>query len=162
MRVGWVRAHPDLVGRLAQRRAHVDIGSSVLDQLVTAALLSRAEEVLAARVDAVRAQREVLLGALRERLPSWRVPVPAGGLSAWVDLGAPVSSALSALAHAHGVRIVPGTAFGVDGTFEDRLRVPFSRPPAELRRAVDGLAAAWAVLDPSGSWGAARPAAALV
>lgn len=162
LRVGWVRAHPDLVSRLAQRRAHVDIGSSVLDQLVTAALLEREREVLDARVAAVREQRDVLLTALRERLPSWRVPVPAGGLSTWVDLGAPVSSALSALAHAHGVRIVPGTAFGVDGTFEDRLRVPFSRPPEELRRAVDGLAAAWAVLDPAASWGAARPAPALV
>ncbi|WP_309134175.1 PLP-dependent aminotransferase family protein [Cellulomonas sp.] len=162
LRVGWVRAHPDLVGRLAQRRAHVDIGSSVLDQLVTTTLLDRAEEVLAARVVAVREQRATLLAALGERLPQWRVPVPAGGLSTWVDLGAPVSTALSAVAHAHGVRIVPGTAFGVDGTFEDRLRVPFSQPPAQLRRAVDGLAAAWAVLDPAATGGAARTAPALV
>ncbi len=162
LRVGWVRAHPDLVGRLAQRRAYVDIGSSVLDQLVTAELLAHADEVLTARVAAVRRQRAVLLDALTEALPAWRVPVPAGGLSTWVDLGAPVSSALSAVAHAHGVRIVPGTAFGVDGTFEDHLRVPFSQPADMLRRAVDGLAAAWAVLDPTAAPATGRGAPALV
>lgn len=162
LRVGWVRAHPDLVGRLAQRRAHVDIGSSVLDQLVTTELLAHADEVLAGRIATVRHQRDVLLDALGAALPSWRVPVPAGGLSTWVDLGAPVSSALSAVAHAHGVRIVPGTAFGVDGTFEDHLRVPFSQPVDRLRRAVDGLAAAWAVLDPDAAPAVGRGAPALV
>ncbi|QCB95256.1 PLP-dependent aminotransferase family protein [Cellulomonas shaoxiangyii] len=162
LRVGWVRAHPDLVGRLAQRRAHVDIGSSVLDQLVTTELLAHADAVLGARIVTLRHQRTVLLDALADALPSWRVPVPGGGLSTWVDLGAPVSSALAAVAYGHGVRIVPGTAFGVDGTFEDRLRVPFSQPVDVLRRAVDGLAAAWAVLDPTTVPATGRAAPALV
>ncbi len=146
LRVGWVRAHPDLVGALAQRRAHVDIGTSVLDQLVTLELLDRADEVLAERVAAVRTQRDALLRMLADDLPDWHVPVPAGGLSTWIDLGAPVSTALSALAHGHGVRVAPGPAFGVGGAFDDRLRVPFSQPVDALRRAVDGLAAAWSTL----------------
>jgi len=146
LRVGWVRAHPDLVAALAQRRAHVDIGSSVIDQLVTVELLARADEVLVQRRAGIRAQRDALLRMLAQDLPDWHVPVPAGGLSTWVDLGAPVSTALAAIAHGHGVRIAPGPVFGVGGTFDDHLRVPFAKPVDDLRRAVDGLAAAWAVL----------------
>ncbi|MBD7918917.1 PLP-dependent aminotransferase family protein [Cellulomonas sp. Sa3CUA2] len=146
LRVGWVRGHPDLVAALAQRRAHVDLGTSVLDQLVTVELLARADEVLAQRRVALLAQRDALVDLLAQSLPDWEVPVPAGGLSTWVDLGRPVSTALAALAHGHGVRIAPGPAFGVDGTFDDHLRVPFSQPVDGLRRAVDGLAAAWASL----------------
>ncbi|MCM0638348.1 MocR-like transcription factor YczR [Cellulomonas wangsupingiae] len=146
LRVGWVRGHPDLVGALAQRRAHVDLGTSVLDQLVTVELLAQADEIVAQRRTALREQRDALTGLLARELPDWRLTVPAGGLSTWVDLGAPVSTALAALAHGHGVRIAPGPAFGVDGTFDDHLRVPFSQPVDALRRAVDGLAAAWAAL----------------
>lgn len=146
LRIGWVRAHPDLVGALAQRRGAVDIATSVLDQLVTLELLGHVEEVLALRRAELRHQRDTLLSLLGRELPSWRVAVPAGGLSTWADLGAPVSGALAAVAHGHGVRIVPGTAFGVDGTFADRLRVPFAQPADRLERAVEGLAAAWAAV----------------
>lgn len=163
LRVGWVRAHPDLVAALAQRRAHVDLGTSVLDQLVTVELLARADEVLAQRRATLREQRDGLLAMLADELPAWQVPATPGGLSTWVDLGAPVSTALAALAHGHGVRIAPGPAFGVDGTtFDDRLRVPFSQPVPALRRAVDGLAAAWAALGGTAPASAPRASAALV
>jgi len=46
----------------------------------------------------------------------------------------------------HGVRLVPGPAFGVDGNFERHLRLPFSESPETLTRAVAGLADAWASL----------------
>jgi DNA-binding transcriptional MocR family regulator len=86
------------------------------------------------------------VGLLQDQLPSWRFDVPAGGLALWTDLGAPVSSALAAISSRHGVRVVPGTAFGVDGSFERNLRLPFTTSPDDLRRAVAGLAAAWAGL----------------
>ncbi|HUX70945.1 MAG TPA: PLP-dependent aminotransferase family protein, partial [Cellulomonadaceae bacterium] len=86
---------------------------------------------------------------LAEELPGWRAERPTGGLSLWADLGAPVSSALAALAPRHGVRVVAGPAFGVDGSFEQFLRVPFTEAPEALTRAVRGLAAAWTAIDPS-------------
>ncbi|MBO9554013.1 PLP-dependent aminotransferase family protein [Cellulomonas sp.] len=146
LRIGWVRAHPDLVARLAAVRGNVDIGTAVLEQLVVAELLAQADELLPRRREVLRERRDLLVGLLGQRLPSWRVPVPAGGLSLWVDLGAPVSSALTAVSVRHGVRLVPGPAFGVDGSFERHLRLPFSESPETLVRAVTGLADAWASL----------------
>ncbi|GCE75011.1 MocR-like transcription factor YczR [Cellulomonas biazotea] len=143
LRVGWVRAHPDLVARLASLRTHVDIGTPPMEQLVVTELLAGAGDVLASRRQVLRERRDLLVGLLHEHLPTWDVPVPAGGLSLWVDLGAPVSSALAATSVRHGVRIVPGPAFGVDGGLEDHLRVPFAESPDVLRRGVQGLAAAW-------------------
>lgn len=146
LRVGWVRAHPDLVARLASTRAHTDIGTAVLEQLVVAELLAQPSDLLARRRTELRARRDLLVGLLLDQLPSWSFDVPVGGLSLWVDLGAPVSSALAAISTRHGVRVVPGTAFGVDGSFERNLRLPYTTSPDDLRRAVAGLAAAWAGL----------------
>lgn len=162
LRIGWLRGPADLVTRLALARRTADLGTAVLDQLVAAELLRLGEDPLRRRRDQLRAGRDLLTSLLAEHLPSWRYAVPRGGQSLWVDLGSPVSSALSALALAHGVRVAPGPAFSVDGTLEDRLRVPFTAPAESLVRAVDGLALAWAALGREGraraGGGAALPA----
>ncbi len=145
LRVGWVRAHPDLVSRLASARASVDISTAMLEQLVTVELLAQ-PDVLDRRRTVLRERRDLLAGLLLDQLPSWRFELPRGGLSLWADLGAPVSSALAAISVRHGVRIVPGTAFGVDGSFEQNLRLPFMATPDELHRGVAGLVDAWASL----------------
>jgi DNA-binding transcriptional MocR family regulator len=146
LRVGWLRGPVELVTRLSLARRSADLGTAVLDQLVAADLLRLGDGPLRERQDQLRARRDLLTGLLAERLPDWRWTVPPGGQSIWADLGAPVSSALSALALAHGVRVAPGPAFAVDGALEDRIRVPFTSEPDGLRRAVDGLALAWAAL----------------
>ena len=48
------------------------------------------------------------------------------------------------------VIVVPGSRFGVDGTLERFLRVPFSLPEPQLRDAVGRLARTWRQLDHSG------------
>lgn len=151
LRVGWVRGSRDLVTRLALARRSADLGTAVLDQLVATELLRQGDAPVEARRAELRAGRDLLVDLLRARLPQWRFVVPRGGQSLWVDLGAPVSSALSALALAHGVRVAPGPAFGVDGSMEDRLRLPYTAGPEALERAVDGLALAWAALGAPGS-----------
>ncbi|WP_448061003.1 MocR-like transcription factor YczR [Cellulomonas hominis] len=148
LRVGWVRGHPDLVTRLGVARGRVDIATAVLEQLVTAELLADPDRVLVPRRARLRAQRDLLADLLATHLPTWTVPVPRGGLSLWVDLGAPLSSALTTLGLRHGVRLLPGPAFGVDGGLEDRLRVTFTSTPDELERGVRAMAAAWTALDP--------------
>ena len=144
LRVGWVRAHPDLVARLARTRQSADIATAVLEQLTVVELLDDAPAVLAERRRTLRAQRDLLCGLLARALPQWRVDVPEGGLSLWVNLGAPVAQALAAAAAAEGVLVNAGPTFTPDGSAADRLRLTFSRPPEQLEHAVARLAAAWA------------------
>jgi DNA-binding transcriptional MocR family regulator len=71
------------------------------------------------------------------------VPHVPGGITAWVNLGAPVSSQLSLAARNEGLVIGAGPRFGIDGVFERFLRVPFGYPIDVIDRGVDALAAAW-------------------
>lgn len=147
LRIGWIRASAPLVQRLAAVRVGVDMSGPVLDQLVAARLLRERDQVLAARRRQLRARRDALAAALRTWLPDWRFSVPGGGLCLWVELDAPVSSALARVAEAYGVRLAPGPRFGVDGTLERFLRLPYALPEADLVEAVARLAQARRELD---------------
>jgi DNA-binding transcriptional MocR family regulator len=159
LRIGWVRASAELVQRLAIARAALDIGSPVVEQLVAAELLARAQEVMPARRAAVRARRDTLARALRHHLPEWRFATPAGGLTLWVELGEPRSSALAAIADRHGLRLAAGPRFGADGAFERHLRVPFSLPEPELETAAERLAVAWRAVTEGAPAGTPAPPA---
>jgi DNA-binding transcriptional MocR family regulator len=161
MRIGWIRANPALVRRLSAARAALDICSPVLEQLVAVELLAHAEEVLQRQRAAARARRDTFVAALRAQLPEWRVTTPAGGLSLWVELDAPRSTALAAIADRHGLRLAPGPRFGVDGAFERFVRLPFSLPEPVLEDAAARLAVAWRAVSESGPI-ATEPAPALV
>lgn len=159
MRVGWIRAPAPVVQRLAALRGGVDLASPVLEQLVAVELLRRAGEIIPARRAELRVQRDALAAVLRAELPQWRFEVPSGGLSLWVELDGPVSTALAQSVGELGVRVVPGPRFGVDGTLERFLRLPFALPAADLTEAVHRLAAASYDLDRAGH---PQPAAVLV
>ncbi|WFR68187.1 PLP-dependent aminotransferase family protein [Curtobacterium flaccumfaciens] len=143
LRIGWIRASRDLLQRLLLARPTGDLGTPVLDQLVARELVPRTEAVLEARRGYLRQGRDDVVGALRARLPEWDVPSPAGGLTTWVGLGRPVSSALVLAARAEGVVLASGGVFGPDGGFERFLRVPFTMPPADRVRLVDVLERSW-------------------
>ncbi|MEV4809975.1 PLP-dependent aminotransferase family protein [Micromonospora avicenniae] len=141
LRIGWVRASAPQVQRLAAARVGVDMASPVLDQLVAVHLLAEAPAIVAERRAQLTVQRDALLGALAERLPDWRVTVPRGGVTLWAELDGPISSALARAAEEVGVRLAPGPRFGLDGTLERFLRLPFTLPAAELVDAVGRIAA---------------------
>jgi DNA-binding transcriptional MocR family regulator len=142
LRVGWIRAPGPVVQRLAAIRVGVDMASPVLEQLVAVQLLRRAGEIVPARRAELAARRDALAAALRAELPDWRFVRPAGGVTLWVELDAPVSSALARAAERLGVRLAPGPRFGVDGTLERFLRLPFTLPADDLAEAVRRIAAA--------------------
>jgi DNA-binding transcriptional MocR family regulator len=161
LRIGWIRAAPALLQRLLLARPTGDLGTPVLDQLVARELVPRTDAVLEARRDHLRQGRDDVVGALRTRLPEWDVPAPAGGLTTWVGLGRPVSSALVLAARAEGVVLASGGVFGPDGGFERFLRVPFTMPAADRARMVDVLERAWARVGGEGA-GARGSLAAVV
>jgi len=143
LRIGWVRAPAPVIARLAALRVAVDMASPVVEQLIATQLLVRAAEVVQARRVILREQRDALAEALRAEVPQWRFSVPGGGLCLWVELDAPVSSALARAAEELGVRIAPGPRFGADGgTFERYLRLPYTLPVPVLVEAVRRLATA--------------------
>jgi DNA-binding transcriptional MocR family regulator len=149
LRIGWIRATPELIRRLAGDRASLDVSSPVVEQLAVRQLLSpdMLPEVLAHQRDRVRTQRDALVEAVREYLPGWTFRIPQGGLSLWVRTAPGVSgSALATTAERHGVWVGSGPRFGVDGVLERFVRLPFALPPEVTREAVRRLAAAAASL----------------
>lgn len=162
LRVGWLRADPETVHRLAAVRATGDLAGPVLDQLVAAHLLARADEVLPERRAVLRDRRDALADALRRELPDWTFRLPAGGLSLWLDLGEPISSALTVAAERHGLALAAGPRFGADAAgaaLDRRIRIPFSHPEPVLLEAVRRLvdAAADVRFAPAGRMPAGAP-----
>jgi len=151
LRLGWIRADTQTIQALGPRRASIDLGTPLLEQLAAAHLLDTDEAPLAARRDLLRGRRDGLLDLIRARLPDWRVNSPPGGLSLWAELPAAVSTSLAATSERFGLRLAAGPRFGVDGAFERFLRVPYTLPPEDLAEAVDRLALAYARLRPTGA-----------
>jgi DNA-binding transcriptional MocR family regulator len=140
LRIGWVRASAPMVQRLAAIRVGVDMASPVLEQLVAVRLLRQAATIVPARRTQLRQRRDTLVEALHQMLPEWTFPIPPGGVMLWAELDGPVSSALARAAEDVGVRLAPGPRFGLDGTLERFLRLPFSLPEDELIEAVRRIA----------------------
>jgi len=149
LRVGWVRADPGLAAQLQAARGPSDLASPVVEQLAAAWLLERAGRLLPARRASLTRRRDGLAAALTEHLPAWSFRIPGGGLSLWVRLDAPVSSALAHAAERQRLRLVPGPRFGAGVNLEGYLRLPFTLPAADLPDAVGRLAAARASLGPA-------------
>lgn len=152
LRVGWIRAEPEIVMALANARASLDLGTPVLEQLAAAELLTDDDEALALRRAEVGRRRQRLLELLGCHLADWRVWGVAGGLSVWAELPGSFSTALAAASPRHGLRLAAGSRFGVGGAFERFVRLPFTLPPDRLDEAVRRLARAYA--DVGGDGGA--------
>jgi len=140
LRIGWARADPVLIERLALARATSDMASPVLEQLLAVGVLERLDELTARRRAALRRGREALAGALRAHLPAWRFTLPAGGLFLWTELPGPISTSLAVSAAERGLHVTPGPRFGGAGLLERYLRLPFTLAPDQLERAVGVLA----------------------
>jgi DNA-binding transcriptional MocR family regulator len=143
LRIGWIRAERSTLTTIAALRPAIDMGTAIVEQLAAARLLGIADEFLPERRDLLRSRRALLLELLDEHLPDWQPNPGKGGLSLWVRLPAPMSSALSAAASRMGLEIPPGPRFGVDGTLERFIRVPYALPDEQLTEAVVLLARAW-------------------
>ncbi|SDP21054.1 DNA-binding transcriptional regulator, MocR family, contains an aminotransferase domain [Nakamurella panacisegetis] len=141
LRIGWIRAAPTLINRLATGRALGDMSGPVLDQLLAIHLLRDPQDALDLQRGRLASGAATLTGALTRLLPRWQASRPTGGAFLWVALPGPFASELARLAPSVGLRIAPGPRFGPDGTMESYLRLPFSQPPEKLTTAVHRLAA---------------------
>ncbi|MCV7415656.1 PLP-dependent aminotransferase family protein [Mycolicibacterium litorale] len=143
LRIGWIRADRSTLASIAALRPSIDMGTPILEQLAAAELLRVADDVLPERREILRTRRALMLSLLDEHLPDWQPCPSGGGLALWVRLPAPMSSALSAAASRMGLDVPPGPRFGVDGSLERFIRIPYTLPPDQMSEAVELLARAW-------------------
>jgi DNA-binding transcriptional MocR family regulator len=143
LRLGWVRADGELIGRLVAARPAHDLGTPEFEQAIATHLLAHFDEIVRQRSQLLRGGRDALVDALRSAVPSWDLPVVHGGVSLWIELDSPLSSALVMEARSRGLLLSAGPRFSVEGGHERHLRVPFTAPPEEMVRAAGVLAEAW-------------------
>ena len=143
LRLGWIRADTAVIRRLAHARPAGDLGTPQMEQLLGEQIVATMPQLLRRRRELLTEHRAVLTTLLEEHLPQWGIPHPEGGLSLWVQLDKPASSALTSLCEARGLSLVAGPKFSIDGAFERHIRLPFTSPIADLEDGVLLLAQAW-------------------
>ncbi len=144
LRIGWIRAGQEMLGRLAGLRPANDLGTPVWEQLVAAQLIARTAEITEERRAQLLERRNALYEGVDECLPDWELPPTLhGGLAAWIKLPQPVSSQLTLAARAANLHITAGPRFGTDGAYERHIRLPLTVDPEGLTRAIEVLGALW-------------------
>ncbi|MCL4545906.1 MAG: PLP-dependent aminotransferase family protein [Chloroflexi bacterium] len=144
LRVGWVRAPENVIGRLTRLKASADLGTPVISQLVATHLLQRADEIKAQRCAELRMQLDYLLELLTAYLPSWSWQRPHGGVSLWVRLPDANADDFGQVALQHGVAVVSGSLLSPNGEHAGGIRLSFGLGRTALEAGVCRLAEAWA------------------
>ncbi len=147
-RVGWVAAPAAIAAKLEMAKQAEDLCSGALDQRVVHEACRRG--VLATHLPALRAhyqrKRDVMSAAL-ERTMAGRISwaPPRGGFFLWAALrGGLTGDQLLRFAKARGVIYVVGSAFFVDGSGPEYVRLSFSAPsPERIEEGVTRLAQAF-------------------
>ncbi|MFE7196439.1 MocR-like transcription factor YczR [Microbacterium oxydans] len=142
MRIGWIRAERSVIARLLAVRPSFELGTALLEQCIAVELLADMSALTAhvrGRLHAGRSAVEEGVAAI----PGFRMPRTPGGLSAWVDIGAPLSTALSLAARERQLVLPPGPRFTTGGVLERRLRIPITLPPERTSEAMRRLSLAW-------------------
>ena len=146
-RVGWLVAPPSLVERFETAKQSTDLTSGILDQRVVHEAVRRG---VVARIapqlrTLYRQKRDVMEQSIRQTLGdrlTWASP--RGGFFLWATLPSGCDD-MDLLGHAlhHRLVFVAGSAFFVDGSGHDTIRLSFSAPsPDRIREGVSRLGAA--------------------
>lgn len=148
-RMAWVTAPAPLCARFELAKQSMDLSSGIFDQRVVNLAIRRGVlQQLAPRLRALyRSKRDAMAAALRAELGTtltW--PEPKGGFFLWAELPDGYDGdVVLERAIEQKVIFVAGSAFYVDGTGQNRIRLSFSHPTAErLREGARRLAAALA------------------
>jgi 2-aminoadipate transaminase len=136
LRLGWIVAPVEVLGKIVQAKQGADLHSSTFNQMVAYETIKDGflEEHVREIREMYRQRRDAMLGSLDRYLPgevNWTQP--QGGLFLWVKLPEEVDC-LKVLEDAieEKVVFVPGTAFYPDGRGRDALRVTFATCPTDM------------------------------
>jgi 2-aminoadipate transaminase len=152
-RVAWLAAPTPVIGKAELAKQAEDLCTAVFDQRVVHEAWRRG--VLQSQVPRLRAhyqgKRDAMVAAIERHLGgrlTWQAP--RGGFFLWVSLtDGLTAAAVRPVAQKHGVIFVDGSAFFVDGSGREFMRLSFSAPSPEridegiarLARAIDEVRA---------------------
>ncbi|MDQ0645621.1 aminotransferase-like domain-containing protein [Microbacterium murale] len=142
LRLGWIRAERSLISRLLATRPSFELGTALLEQCIAVELLDEMPSLTAHVRSRLLAGRAAVAAGL-EGIGDLLMPHSPGGLSAWIDLGAPISTRLSLAARDHQLIAPPGPRFSTGGVLERYLRIPITHPPERTAQAMERLRLAW-------------------
>ncbi len=150
LRIGWIRAERSLISRLLATRPSFELGTALLEQCIAVELLQDMPALTAHVTARLRAGRAAVATGLGS-IGGLSMPPTSGGLSAWVDLGAPISTSLSLAARDRQLILPPGPRFTTGGVLERRVRIPITLPPDRMAEAMGRLSLAWHDVSAGGS-----------
>jgi LL-diaminopimelate aminotransferase len=136
-RLGFVVGRAELVGAVTRVKSYVDTGPFLAVQKAGAAVLERAEEVVAPIREELRRRRDAAVPALRDA--GFVLKPPKAAMYLWVALPAGLESATFARRAMEdtGAVVLPGSAFGPAG--EGFFRIALTVGPDRLREAAGRL-----------------------
>jgi DNA-binding transcriptional MocR family regulator len=143
LRIGWLRAHRNLIDAAARVRLISDMGSSPMQQLAAEYLIEHMSEARKQRRIELRKRRALLQSELTRLNPEWRWLEPAAGMCLWVDTGETHTHALTQIAARHGLMLLPGNTYCVSERGHSFLRLAFGAAEADIREATLRLGRAW-------------------
>jgi aspartate/methionine/tyrosine aminotransferase len=142
LRVGWCIAAPEVLERCIRWRDYITLHLSPLVETIAAAAISRAEVLIAPRLEQARSNLEILSAWLAERADDFAWVPPRGGVCIFprflpeVD----VDAFCHRLAQEKKVLLVPGSCF----SHPRHVRLGFGGSAASLR---EGLGRVGELLD---------------
>jgi LL-diaminopimelate aminotransferase len=136
-RLGFVVGRAELIGALTQVKSYVDTGPFLAVQRAGAAVLDRAEEVVAPIRRELKRRRDAAVPVLRAA--GFVLESPKAAMYLWIALPAGVSSAAFArrALEKTGALVLPGSAFGPAG--EGYFRIALIAAPDRLTDAAGRL-----------------------
>jgi DNA-binding transcriptional MocR family regulator len=143
LRLGWIRAAPELIQRLGRLRASLDLGAPLLDQVAAAEIYRDFDRVTEPVRSAARDRLALLVQELHAQLPDWEFEEPEGGWSVWVRLPHGEGERFAQFALRNGVAIATGAAMAPDDRFAGHVRLSAGGWPDEIVNGVSLLARAW-------------------
>lgn len=130
LRVGWVCAAKEVIGRLVLMKQAADLHSSSLSQIATYTVARDQFDSHVAKLRATYGARRMrMLAALDREMPEGvRFIRPEGGMFVWLTLpeGMDGAALLARAIAEERVAFVPGGAFFADGSNRNTLRLSFS------------------------------------
>ena len=133
LRIGWICAASALVHKVVLIKQASDLHTATLNQMVMQRVVQDNYDQQIGRIARVYAERrDAMLAALDRFMPpgvTWTTP--QGGMFIWVTLPAGHDGAtmLAAALEQERIAFVPGSAFHVDGSGRNTIRLAYSLQP---------------------------------